>query len=471
VSETSPPPPSDGSAQAFVTADDEPLSWYANGLWVILLSYVVLLPVEPWFNAPLLVMALVGVYLVFKLRQRLVLLREFRLFSCLFLCIWLPMLIATIDAVNFTESARKTASFLVAYPLGVFVLWSTCSETVLRRLMLGLFAVLSVWLVDALVQLGLGRGLFGYPYDTVRLSGVFYPKFTLGVVLATLSPLYFDVVRRLCRRTGWAALALLPFVLIIVLSGSRSSWSIFFFATVGYLFYLWKWSGSSLPSARIAVRCLAVVLLIGLATSLLFPSMTDTVKSVASNRFDRTVQLFAGDRESIDKALARRLSLWETAANIVEVHWLNGIGPRGYRYVYPDFAPDHDFFQKGALKGNPTHPHQVVLEIATETGLIGVVGYLMFIVLVLKKLRGLGTAHLTIVFPAALALVLSIFPLNVHKAFYGNMSSSLMWWLLLVFMVALKSVDYPGYGRTTPSSPGVTSTIEGSPGRRRSLEN
>lgn len=447
MNETPPRPATDGTTQPFVPADDERLRWYANGLWIILLSYVVLLPVEPWFNAPLLVMAIVGICLIAKLRQRIVLLREIWLFSCLFLCIWLPMLIATIDAVNFTESARKTASFLAAYPLGVFVLWSTCSKTLLRRLMLGLFAVLSVWLVDALVQLGWGRGLFGYPYDTVRLSGVFYPKLTLGVVLATLSPLYFDVVRRLCRRTGWAALALLPFVLIIVLCGSRSSWSMFFFATIGYLFYLWKWSGSSLPSARIIFRCLAVVLLIGLATSLLFPSTTDIVKSVVSNRFDRTVPLFAGDRESIDKALARRLSLWETAANILEVHWLNGIGPRGYRFVYPDFAPDHDFFQKGALKGNPTHPHQVVLEIATETGLIGVVGYLIFIVLLIKKLRGLSRAQLKIVFPAALALFISIFPLNVHKAFYGNMSSSLMWWLLAVLMMVLKSVDHGSSGQ------------------------
>ena len=175
--------------------------------------------------------------------------------------------------------------------------------------------------------------------------------------------------------------------------------------------------------------------------------MTDIVKSVVSNRFDRTVPLFAGDRESIDKALARRLSLWETAANIVEVHWLNGIGPRGYRFVYPEFAPDHDFFQKGALKGNPTHPHQVVLEIATETGLLGVVGYLIFIVLLIKKLRGLSRAQLKIVFPAALALFISIFPLNVHKAFYGNMSSSLMWWLLAVLMVVLKSVDHGSSGQ------------------------
>ena len=91
-------------------------------LWLVLLSFVVLLPVAPWFNAPLLLMALSGLWLMALKRKWLSTLTTLGFFTQLFLCIWVPMVLSLFDAVNFAESLRKVMSFLGFYPAGVLVI-------------------------------------------------------------------------------------------------------------------------------------------------------------------------------------------------------------------------------------------------------------------------------------------------------------------------------------------------------------
>ena len=167
--------------------------------------------------------------------------------------------------------------------------------------------------------------------------------------------------------------------------------------------------------------------------------MAADVKSVVADRVARTVPVFAGDREGLDLVLARRLSLWEAGAIMLKAHWINGIGPRGYRYVYAEFSSEHDYFRGGEVK-LPTYLHQIFLEIAVETGAIGIVGYVLFLVLFFRKLLKLPRDQLSVIFPAALAVSVAVFALNVHKSFYGSFSSTMAWWLIVVLIGMLHFV-------------------------------
>ena len=73
-------------------------------------------------------------------------------------------------------------------------------------------------------------------------------------------------------------------------------------------------------------------------------------------------------------------------------NWLNGIGPRGFRHVYVDYAQPDDFWIQRGTQGQ-THPHFVALEVAGERGVVGLIRYLLFWFLVfswLRKVRWLG---------------------------------------------------------------------------------
>jgi len=61
------------------------------------------------------------------------------------------------------------------------------------------------------------------------------------------------------------------------------------------------------------------------------------------------------------------------------------VGPRGFRYIVDDYIAIDDEYYISVVARRATHPHQIVLEIMTETGIIGVIGYLLFFILILKE--------------------------------------------------------------------------------------
>ena len=149
------------------------------------------------------------------------------------------------------------------------------------------------------------------------------------------------------------------------------------------------------------------------------------------------MNLFSADFETADIATSRRLTLWKTGAGIARAHWLNGVGPRGYRTVYRDFAAADDFWILRGTKGQ-THPHLMVLEVITETGLIGLFGYALGLLLLAKAISRLrqhdpGAAVCLIV--AAVAW----FPLNAHLAFYGSYWSNIGWLVFALGCTGLNS--------------------------------
>src|SRR6185437_7465752 len=71
------------------------------------------------------------------------------------------------------------------------------------------------------------------------------------------------------------------------------------------------------------------------------------------------------------------------------------------------------------------HAHQIVLEILTETGGIGLALWLAAVVLAWRTWQRVGAVARERAFPVTLALGVMLFPLNTHLAFYSA------WWGLL----------------------------------------
>ena len=198
--------------------------WFAPNApvaMVLLLAFLILLPFGGLYNIPLLVLCGLGLRCLVGTRSREILSDDgLRLLLVLFLCVWLPMAIAAVDAVNPVESWRKVASFPVFFLAGAYVVRAIRHKVELRRLLLGVWVVCIFWSIDASWQFVHGFNLFGFPYQGGRVPGIFHPDLKLGIVLATVSPLVLEATRQLAVRSVWVVLALIPFVAAIVLSGS-----------------------------------------------------------------------------------------------------------------------------------------------------------------------------------------------------------------------------------------------------------
>ena len=246
---------------------------------------------------------------------------------------------------------------------------------------------------------------------------------------------------------------LVPCFLVIALSGSRASWGSLAIAIAGYLLYLILWAER--PSAGSTRRQLkdvgtvtaAIVLMASLAT-FGWRRVAERAWATVQPRIESLSGLWSGDRKKIELAVTYRLSIWETGLNMWSAHWLNGVGPRGFQRAYQEFNPETDYYllhdgRYGAAKT----PHIQLLEIATESGVIGLLGYLILATVFLRSLGRLECASFRSTFPFALVLIVVLFPFSGHMAFYGVRAAGLIWWSIIANACALSVASRPA---TTP---------------------
>ena len=407
-----------------------------NWQWWLMLAFVVLLPTKNLSNVSVGMMTIAGLVMLVRRDPRLPCRRNLVFLFALFACIWLPMLAALPGATNLEHAVITTLKYFRFVFMGVFVLVALQDERARRYVLWGVFLITLFWCIDALWQFISGENFFGHSLHRQRISGIFHPRYRLGVVLAAFAPLYLELVRQLMQRSWTALLLVPPIMTVIVLSGSRAAWLMLIVGLVFYAGYLLATIGSKvLLSARGLVTCLLVVVTTIVAVHHFPPT---------ARRAQEVMDLFSSDLETIDAATKRRVSIWIPAIDIVEENWLNGIGPRGFRYQFLKSADPDNFWMKREPPG-VTHPHLHVLEVATETGVIGLFGYLLFFVMLIRLLRRSWMTASTLAPVLACSLV-SLFPLNAHLSFYGSFWSSICWWLVFLCL-AIHQGDASGQAR------------------------
>lgn len=80
-----------------------------------------------------------------------------------------------------------------------------------------------------------------------------------------------------------------------------------------------------------------------------------------------------------------------------------------------------------------------MLEILSETGTLGLLCWLLAVALGLRALRAASTEARARAWPASLALLTLLFPLNTHYAVYSSFLSVLLFALLALWLGALSA--------------------------------
>ena len=399
------------------------------------LAFLALLPFGGLYNVPLLVLCGLGLRCLAS-RPREVLEDDgVHLLLMLFLCIWLPMTIAAVDGVNPVQSWRKVVSFPVFFLAGIYVVKAIRCKSDFRRLLIGVWAICIFWSIDASWQFMHGFNLFGFPYHGGRVSGIFFPDLKLGIVLAAVSPLILEAMRQLMGRSVWVLSALIPLFATIILSGSRSSWIVLFVVLGVYGWYLFRWADAPKVRGRAILRVAAVGVLACGVLAYTFPQAANQMHELFVKRATPVASLLSGDRAKVDGAIEARLSAWKAVGRIFRVHWFNGVGPRGFREVHADYASESDPYVSRGKALN--FPHLLVLEIAAETGMVGLLGYLIALTVLVRRLLDMDRAQLAHGFPYWLAIVVVLFPLATHLAFYAHFMGALIWWTIAISTAGL----------------------------------
>jgi len=351
-----------------------------------------------------------------------------RLLLWLWAAYFLAALISAPGAIDPARSWNSVAAYLRFAPFGIYVCFAVRRETRLNALCLATGVVVALWALDAWVQTLTGYSLGGHA-EAQRLSGIFGAgNLKLGPVLASLSPFVLWAAKRHSGRTGLIA-AMLFLLVPILLAGSRAAW-----LTYGVALLAFFWVEARTPlrfAAWILAACLVVAAAIGVAwkTSPRFDA-----------RMDRTLAALQDTRHGLNYASSGRLDIWRVSAKMIAAHPVVGVGVRDFREAYPRYASPNDHFVTAEACGEgegACHPHQIVLEVLSDTGAIGLALWLMALALALRAWRSVEPDARRRAFPVTVALAATVFPFNTHLAFYSAWWGLLFWWLLALWCAAL----------------------------------
>ncbi len=447
-----------------VQTPQAPAGWRWAPFWV--LAFVALWPAPGIAEAVLGLGALVAIGRLLFVRFRgggaLLSVQAWALTSVLFFAYWLPELFAAIDAVDRLRAFREVGADLRYLPF-LWLAAAAVADSHGRRItFVGLGAIVGVWTLDALIQAASGTSLLFAGMDAAklaisghrlcdandyllldRLGGVLGPcNLKLGVVLASLSPFALHAAGKRFGQPGWLFAAALIGA-VILLAGSRASW-----ITYGLVLSLSGW------------RLLGRRRLLGVFA---FGALSLAVLSFASpqvrERIERTTELLSADRIGVDSALSGRGRIWSAALCMTRAHPVNGVGPRGFREAFPGCDPAPDRIAAWGL-GPALHAHQIVLEILSETGAIGLLLWLAGVAMARRAWRYAEPAAREAAYPTMLALVATVFPFNTHLAFYSTFWGGATLLLAALYAGSLLGRDPPGQSspESTPPAPAPPQT-------------
>ncbi|EAQ96351.2 O-antigen ligase family protein [Congregibacter litoralis] len=411
---------------------------------LLLVLAVVLLPFGRMIEIPMGLLAIAGLLMVLRAKG-LCGASHGNLLLALIAAFAVPMLISLPDAIALKKASLTTLGTLrYAMSCAALLCWFQCyseepleRDGLLRALGLAVALLLTLWCVDGLWQFATGSNVLGYGVGEGYINGLFGDddNIKFGVALAFLLPVGLVYGLR-----HWPPVVvggfLLLVLILIVLSGKRAAWiSVSVELAALGIYYFFR--------GRLGLLKVVAVLAVGIAALTFAYQSSDWVR-------ERSVVIVSALDEpsytAVNKATGLRLPIWRTALAMGEAHWINGVGPRGFRYAYRDFAVEGDRWARPAGEAGgakASHAHQLLLELWAETGVVGLMGYGIFLFL-LGSAWQRGDAHArSRALPYGVALVGVLFPLNTHLAWYSSWHALLLWLFIGVFLLALSEKRSP----------------------------
>ena len=332
--------------------------------------------------------------------------------AMLFACIALPGLISLLFSVNLDRGISAVFRF-GAYALAAWVVLSVkIEEGDAKRIMSFLGILLVAWAVDGFVQLLTGVSLLGDPLVELGEEGAIVTgslQLGYGATLAILSPFFLEALRR-AGGMGVGILSL-PVYAAIVMSGHQSS-------AVLALIGLSGWTMLALRNKEVGakrqVTGFVISAIIGLLLGVYLSVVTGQVSTLA-------------EAPARYQSFLYQSQLWELSWQAFVDHWLTGVGMRGFG----TYALAIDASTIPGL-AETWHSHLTILEVISETGLVGLIGY----GLLLRWLWGYVQDDRMHVAVAGLTALLAIFPLGTAVGMYSYIGGNLIF-LTFTLLIAL----------------------------------
>ena len=315
-----------------------------------------------------------------------------------------------------------------------------------------LFFIIYLISFDALFQFITGENILGFKIIGSRVSGIFESELILGSFLIKILPLIlwllfyinFNLKKNFLFLTCFFSL----YFICIYISGERTAFALLFIL----LFFL-----------IIFIKEIRAIFLLSLSMLILFIGLTSffnigkadtfnrifikTFNQVTNNFYIKEKDLFKDKQAVSSQNIYKNLKIFSDDHNghyVLAYHLFTqqpifGAGPRGFRYYCRSVKYDSN------IGMCTTHPHNTLLQILSETGIVGLIFYLYGIFFVMIKAwkaqrKNLILSEKSCFTIISISLLINFFPFLPSGNFFGNWISINNYYFLGLYLYSYKRV-------------------------------
>ncbi len=346
----------------------------------------------------------------------------------IFIIFWLYLLVTSFFATDFFN-AFKTSFSLIRFLLFSLLIGYFGFKTLKINKIISLWIYILIFVsIDIWIQLIVGYDLFGVEARFNRLSGPFGDELVVGGFIWKISSCVFPIilVQFFISKTNKNKIYLYSFLLFlfsVFISGERMSFLMF-------IFYL-TLSFSIILIYKSKIKTLFIYLIIFFFTLGLVATKIEIVKKRYSEFFIIVKDINAS---SYGKLFVSGFEIWKKNQII-------GVGVKNFR-VECDLQLENREPMLHPLCSS--HPHNLYLEILSETGTIGFILFITFIVLLAKYIfrdfRINNSEKKFTLLLLFISLLVTIWPISTSGSFFTTWNGS-YYWLIIGFILSSKNSE------------------------------
>ncbi len=402
------------------------------GIYLVYFTPILILTGPFLSGLALSIVSIISLYLIFFKKKNYFIKNKFSLIIILWL---LYLILRSLFSDNVYLSLESSLFYARFYFYSLFIYYAiTEIRNFNSRYINILFITLSITIIDSFIQLFFGKNILGFEYSLYRLSSFFGEEKILGSyiskLLFCLTGIYF--ISNL-RNNSKYLLILLLFIflgsIMILYSGERTALFNFTIFLIFLFYTIYKKDKKLFLISSFFLFLISLLILF--SPSIKTRMINTTYDQIFSSNSDENIKLYSIHHQV----------MYSAAFAMFNDNKLLGIGPKLYRencklkkynIEATEIVVNKDNGEKSMIIHNScsTHPHNFLIQLLAETGLMGTIPIIVFYFFLIYWFFKVRNYKFIV-----LAIILNFNPLIPSGNFFGN-SVNILMYLPIGFLIA-----------------------------------
>ena len=360
---------------------------------------------------------IVLLFIIYSFKEKNFFFIKDKFFILLFL-LWFSFFINLYFSNNFDNSLTRTISF-VRFILLVFsikIFFEICSHKQSKYILTTWFFIFSIISIDLIYEFTFGVNTLGFKsYMPGRLAGFLNEELKIGHLYSFFFLICAVTLFNKTKNVYLLYLFIFFSIFVSLLIGERSNFIRVFMMSVLFLFFF---------ENKNYLKKIITIIMISLLTFTFVILNEDYQKRFYGQFIGPIVKL-----KNIDDVMNNTVygANFDRAIKIFQSNKFFGVGIKNFRVESnnPKYSNDNLKFNDQAAT---THPHQIHLEILSETGLVGYIFFVAFILLtIFFGIINFRKTNNLYILSSVLYFILSLIPVLPSGSFFTTFGATLFW--------------------------------------------